>query len=169
VSASADEQAPLADVARVERRAAVRHLAQQEPGLSHRAIAARLGIGKDTVRRDLAQGGAPAAAPPAAPDAPPTPPDAPSGELAAPPDAPDDAVAHDGGRLVIELYPGLVEDLATLRLTGSTDEAVVDYAVAQLAGAYRNAIRLGVLKAGDPIDITTISLRPPPRRTARTS
>lgn len=35
------------------RRAAVRQLAHDEPTLSHRAIGTRLGISKDTVRRDL--------------------------------------------------------------------------------------------------------------------
>ncbi|MFB8035893.1 helix-turn-helix domain-containing protein [Streptomyces sp. NPDC056004] len=40
-----------------QRRAQVRHLAQT--GASNRAIAAQLGIGKDTVRRDLAADDAP--------------------------------------------------------------------------------------------------------------
>ncbi|MFE5159659.1 DeoR family transcriptional regulator [Streptomyces sp. NPDC056697] len=42
---------PAPDIA--TRRATVRQLAQDEPHLSHRAIGARLGISKDTVRRDL--------------------------------------------------------------------------------------------------------------------
>lgn len=42
---------PAPDIA--TRRATVRQLAQEEPHLSHRAIGARLGISKDTVRRDL--------------------------------------------------------------------------------------------------------------------
>lgn len=140
-------------VARAERRATVGRLAQEE-GLSARAIAARLGISKDTVRRDLAglaQGGAPGDAPPAAPGAP----VAPLGE-------PGGAVAH-GGRLVLELYQGLAEDLATLQRTGCTAEAAVDYAVATLAGAYRRALELGVLSDGDPLDVLAVTFQPPAR------
>lgn len=51
---------------RATRRAKVRQLAQKD--MSHRAIAAHLGISKDTVRRDLAHPGAPASAPPAPPE-----------------------------------------------------------------------------------------------------
>lgn len=47
---------------RATRRAKVRQLAQE--GMSHRAIAARLGVSKDTVRRDLAHQDAHADAPP---------------------------------------------------------------------------------------------------------
>ncbi|WP_137991241.1 helix-turn-helix domain-containing protein [Streptomyces vilmorinianum] len=60
--------APAADAAaRATRRERVRHLADQ--GKSARAIAAELGVGKDTVRRDLEalRQEAPADAPPKAP------------------------------------------------------------------------------------------------------
>lgn len=86
------------------RRASVRQLAQR--GMSHRAIAAQLGVGKDTVRRDLAQlahggapdtgalrhdpahGDAPADAPPPAPTAPDHAPAPPPAAHPAQPDAP---------------------------------------------------------------------------------
>ncbi|MGV4984539.1 HTH domain-containing protein [Streptomyces sp. NRAIS4] len=42
--------APLTIAAR---RAMVEELLRQEPGISQRTIAARLGVGKDTVRRDI--------------------------------------------------------------------------------------------------------------------
>ncbi|MHC3474672.1 helix-turn-helix domain-containing protein [Streptomyces sp. 7R007] len=42
--------APLTIAAR---RAMVEELMRQEPGISARSIAARLGVGKDTIRRDL--------------------------------------------------------------------------------------------------------------------
>ncbi|MFF9238411.1 helix-turn-helix domain-containing protein [Streptomyces sp. NPDC014776] len=44
--------APLTIAAR---RAMVEQLMRQEPGISARTIAARLGVGKDTIRRDIAE------------------------------------------------------------------------------------------------------------------
>ncbi|MEW2636441.1 hypothetical protein AB0903_33595 [Streptomyces sp. NPDC048389] len=72
-------------------------------------------------------------------------------------------VADRPGRLVLELYPGLADDLATLQRTGCTAEAAVDYAVAVLAGAYRNAVQLGVLSDGDVLDVLAVTFRPPAR------
>lgn len=68
----------------------------------------------------------------------------------------------DGGRLVIALdqFPGLAEDLAVLRRTGCTAQAAVDYAVAILAEAYRNALRDGLLAEDEPLDVTGMEIRP---------
>ncbi|MFJ8603410.1 helix-turn-helix domain-containing protein [Streptomyces shenzhenensis] len=58
-----------------ERRAKVAQLLAHDPGMSARAIAAQLGVGKDTVRRDMDALRANGAPPSAAPDAPPAPQD----------------------------------------------------------------------------------------------
>ncbi|MEV7871482.1 helix-turn-helix domain-containing protein [Streptomyces sp. NPDC088124] len=127
--------------ARDTRRATVRQLADQ--GMSARAIAAHLGIGKDTVRRDLAALG---------PDAPP--PDArlttalagllllgrvrhgtPTGERHG---APQDETPSDA-RLTVALTPELREHLAVLAEADHSPEDAVRYAVEMLADTYRHA------------------------------
>lgn len=113
-------------------------------GLSNRAIGARLGVGKDTVRRwrttDCAttHSGAPADAPPAAPDAPPL-----QAARATPP--PDDAAAaapaalHGARRLTLALDDDLDEDLALLAAAGLGSAAAVARAVQLYADAVRSA------------------------------
>lgn len=152
--------------ARTERRATVRHLAHQE-GLSARAIAARLGISKDTVRRDLAdvaQGGAPDDAPPATSGAPVAPPRAPGGAVAHS-GRPDQAGGHvaDRGGVFVPFREGLGSDLADLMRTGCTAADAIDYAVTTLAAAYRGALELGVLSDSDPLDVLAVTFRPPAR------
>ncbi|MFJ2004784.1 helix-turn-helix domain-containing protein [Streptomyces chartreusis] len=86
--------APLTIAAR---RAMVEELMRQEPGISQRSIAARLGVGKDTIRRDIDEMEAAQRQP--APQPPATEPD----------DAPD------GDRLVLILDEPLRQALAVLR------------------------------------------------------
>lgn len=88
------------------RRAMVEELQRQEPGISARTIAARLGVGKDTVRRDIAEleteqrQRAAATAPPTA-----------ETEPQAPPPQPD------SDTILIPLDDQLRQDLAVLRAT----------------------------------------------------
>ncbi|MFJ2178914.1 hypothetical protein ACIOHE_39225 [Streptomyces sp. NPDC087851] len=132
---------PGTDMSRDDRRAAVRQLDRE--GLSARAIAARLNIGKDTVRRDLAA---------LSQDAPP--PDsrlttalvgllllgrvrhgAPAAERHG---SPADELAT-GGRLTVALTPELREHLDVLAEAGHSPEDAVRYAAEVLADTYRHA------------------------------
>lgn len=88
--------APLTIAAR---RAMVEELVRQEPGISARTIAARLGVGKDTIRRDIAEIEAAQRQP------------APEPRATEPADAPD------GERLVLILDEPLRQALAALRTT----------------------------------------------------
>ncbi|MGW1498949.1 helix-turn-helix domain-containing protein [Streptomyces mirabilis] len=112
--------APLTMAAR---RAMVEQLRRQEPDISARKIAARLGVGKDAIRRDLdaieteqrqrADDAAAAAQDPA--------PAAPGG-------------APDGDRLVLELDDELRQALAVLRATrGGPDTDASNRAAARAA------------------------------------
>lgn len=69
-----------------------------------------------------------------------------------------------GQRLVVDLgdRSELAADLRLLReSTGTrTDADVVDYAIATLAAAYRQALASGLLRPGQPLRIADISLRP---------
>ncbi|MCH5677856.1 helix-turn-helix domain-containing protein [Streptomyces gilvus] len=164
---------------RADRLTLVRQLA--DDGLSQRAIAKRLKVSKDTVRRDLerlATATAPDGAPPAETDstaAPQVSDD--DSEMAAPDDAPQGApdgaplaadpapvaqVARDGGRLVVDLddFPGLAEDLALLQRAGATAAEVVNFAVDRLATAYRAARDRGLLHDGQAFDVTGMHLKP---------
>lgn len=104
-----------------ERRRAVAHLDAHTPGLSHRAVGALLGIGKDTVRRDrewltanpAPPGPAQGTSPAAQPTAPPTPdPTAPGGAAMAHPAAPPPA--HYAAALSTPVAPpGAVSHPAT--------------------------------------------------------
>lgn len=151
---------------RADRRTLVRQLATE--GLSRRQIAARLGISKDTVRRDLSQAeqqsaadqapDAPEDAPPAAPD------DAPPAEPGAPAAAPSPTVAHDGAHLVVDLarHPCLAADLAVLVRTGRSPGDVLAQAVGAVADAYRAALRDDRIDAGVPFFLPPIQLHPAP-------
>lgn len=150
---------------RTDRRTLVRQLSQQN--LSQRQIAARLGISKDTVRRDLEaieREGEPGDAPPAAPDDADTPQvsegDEPEGAPQdAPPAEPDDVrEAHDAApgapvaqlprrvsaaRVEIDLrqWPGLRRDLAVLADGGFDDPVdAIAQAVKVLATGYRQGL-----------------------------
>ncbi|WP_426570448.1 helix-turn-helix domain-containing protein [Streptomyces canus] len=115
--------APLTIAAR---RAMVEELMRQEPGISARNIAARLGVGKDTIRRDIAEletaqrQAAPASAAADPQRAPHTPQGATEG-------APDD-------RIVLILDAPLRQALAVLRATvGAPDTPEQNQAAARAA------------------------------------
>ncbi|MFF5435186.1 HTH domain-containing protein [Streptomyces griseofuscus] len=116
--------APLTIAAR---RAMVEQLMRQEPGISQRTIAARLGVGKDTVRRDVdaieTEQRQRAPEPPAAGlDPAPEPPGA----------APE--AAPDADRLVLILDEPLRQALAILRATrGAPSTAKQNEAAARAA------------------------------------
>lgn len=140
-----------------QRRAAVRQLADE--GLSQRRIARRLGVSKDTVRRDLAelaQADATDADPPTplASSASATP--APDGEPPAPegcatpapddePPAPEPAPPPPAGAplpddwLAIGLDDDLRDHLQVLQSTGRTLSAAIREAVEHYADAHRDA------------------------------
>ncbi|MGW3417029.1 HTH domain-containing protein [Streptomyces phaeochromogenes] len=153
---------------RTDRLTLVRQL--KEEGLSQRAIAKRLKVSKDTVRRDLerlASMDEPDDAPPAAPDDQ----DAPQVSTvdaggSAPTGAPQGAPLaqlprrSDVDRLDIDLRrrPGLRRDLAYLAQIGSTPEELVATAVRVLAVGHRTAVAAGDIEPGRPFNITGLSV-----------
>ncbi|KPC86281.1 hypothetical protein ADL35_12425 [Streptomyces sp. NRRL WC-3753] len=167
--------------ARDLRRARVAKLRQAEPDLSHRDMAQRLGISKDTVRRDLealdtdvaqpappdAEGQAPGAptvahtapqvgedtAPPAVPSAAEVAPSAPAHPL--PVRQADPLAGMD-----VSQWRALRRDLAILAQSGQSAEALVHQAVVATAHAYRQALAAGELQPGDGLLITGMTLRP---------
>ena len=157
---------------RADRRTLVRRLTDQ--GLSQRQIAARLGVSKDTVRRDLRLGLRHPAHESAAgqrPDAPHDAPDgAPSGEPGAPqPETPADEamdVAPPAPVLRIDLArrPRLLMNLNAMMLAGLKAPAVIDDAVHAVAVAYQRAIAWGELKPGQPFQVEA-RVRPQRRAT----
>lgn len=151
------------------RRANVRQLSQREPELSHRQIAERLGISKDTVRRDLDaltdEAGADGAAPDA-PDAPPAPQVSAGGADGAGEDAPDELrpalaqrIAPLAGAPDLSQWPALRRDLALLAQSGSNAEALVHQAVVAVAHSYRQALARGALQPGDRFIVGAVELR----------
>lgn len=144
--------------ARTVRRARVRQLAQDEPELSLREVADRLGISKDTVRRDLeamaqddtapvahtapqvtAGGAEQGETPGAACDTGTTggaATDAPGATAATLPRR----IAPGGVALDLSQWPELRRDLALLAQTGRSAEALVRQAVTALAFGYRTAL-----------------------------
>jgi len=167
--------------ARNLRRSRLAQLRQDEPDLSHRDMAQRLGISKDTVRRDLealdaeAAQSAPLANPSTAPDAGPVAHTAPqvSTEAAPPCATPADVVAQaaplvDLPRRVAEpladmdvsQWRALRRDLAVLAQTGRSAEALVHQAVAALAHQYSQALARGDLEVGRPFVVRDMTLRP---------
>jgi DNA-binding transcriptional MocR family regulator len=154
------------------RREELRRLTTDEPGLSHRQLARRLGVSKDTVRRDLealaheeeradapqvSEGGADEDAPAGA-----------SGDAGAPTeDAPDATgaplprrVAQPLADMDVSQWRALRRDLAVLALTGRTAEAMVHQAVVALAHCYRQALARGELEHGQPFLVSGMTLRP---------
>jgi len=146
------------------RRANVRQLSQREPDLSHRQIAERLGISKDTVRRDLDALAEETGADGAEPDAPvePTAPQVSRGV-----DAPDEPrrglprrIAPLAGAPDLSQWPALRRDLAVLAQSGMSAEALVHQAVVAVAHAYRQALDRGGLRPGDRFIVGAVDLRP---------
>ena len=146
------------------RRANVRQLSRREPDLSHRQIAERLGISKDTVRRDLdalAEETGADGAEPDAPDEPIAP------QVSRGGDAPDEPrrglprrMAPLGGAPDLSQWPALRRDLAQLAQSGMSAEALVHQAVVALAHGYRQALDRGELRPGDRFLVSGVTLRP---------
>lgn len=170
---------------RADRLTLVRQLAEE--GLSARAIARRLKVSKDTVRRDLERIAAeaePDDEPPAEPDdagepqvseavavedAPQeAPPAEPEPEPVVEPVAPDEPVARLPRRLahpdelLVDLRgrPTLRRELAVLCQTGAPAEDLIDQATVVVASAYKQALASGLLQRGERFEITAIQLRP---------
>ncbi|MCZ4611840.1 hypothetical protein O3S80_50465 [Streptomyces sp. Lzd4kr] len=155
---------------RADRRTLVRQLADE--GLSQRAIAKRLKVGKDTVRRDLeaiAHEDATGDAPPGEPDDPDAP-QASTGDTAvsAPPGEPP---AQPSGRapdphagIDVSQCAGLRHDLALLAQTGKPPEALVYQAVISMAHAYRQARAAGDIAPGVPFTAHSMRITPLPHR-----
>lgn len=172
---------------RADRLTLVRQL--RDEGLSRRAIALRLKVSKDTVRRDLerlAAEGAPDDAPPAEPGDPAAPqvsealreesapdgaPPAEPGESAAPPTERDGApqgapvaqllrrVAHPQLEMDLRQWPAMRRDLAVLRQSGRSVEELVSQAVVVLAFGYRQALDRGEIQPGQPFTVTDMTVR----------
>lgn len=152
------------------RRANVRQLSQREPDLSHRQIAERLGISKDTVRRDLdatAEETGADGAEPDAPDEPPAPQVSAGGADGAGEDAPDELGCELPGRMAplagapdLSQWPALRRDLALLAQSGSSVEALVHQAVVAVAHSYRQALARGELQPGVRLTVGAVELRP---------
>lgn len=137
---------------RAARRTEVRQLADE--GLSQRAIGLRLGISKDTVRRDLARNLAlvraeESQAPAGARHEP-----APPAETPAPPVIPVDPIA-----LLTAASPQLAEDLATLTACGRPAFGALAYAVHYMADAYRNGWQSGLVPRGTEPQIDVYKIK----------
>lgn len=147
---------------RGDRRTLVRQLAEE--GLSQRAIAKRLKVSKDTVRRDLdaiAQDDAPPAEPEAR-DAPQvsngdSPEGAPPGEPAA---RLPRRVAQPLEGIDLSQWPAVRRDLAVLAQTGSPAEVVAFRAITSVAHHYGRALAAGDIEPGQPFLVTGMTLRP---------
>ncbi|MET7477983.1 HTH domain-containing protein [Streptomyces sp. NPDC005648] len=143
--------APLTIAAR---RAMVEELLRQEPGISARNIAARLGVGKDTIRRDL-DAIRPAQSQPAPEPAAPEPSNAPHAPLAEPEGAPLDPLSQPVRDL---LTPEARADLAVLMEAGHSASFAVRRALEVLADAYRGAWERGLYPRGTAPEITYVSI-----------
>ena len=162
--------------ARSLRRARVAELRQAEPDLSHREMAQRLGLSKDTVRRDLeaieedvAQSAPPAERPePAGADGvAQTAPQVSAG--GAPRGAQDAPVARLPQRVAQPLdgvdlskWPAVRRDLAVLAQTGRAAEALAHQAITALAHHYGRALARGDIEPGRPFIVSDMTLRPLP-------
>lgn len=143
-----------------------------EEGLSQRQIARRLGVSKDTVRRDLERIAAetePDDAPPAEPHEP----DAPQVSTGDPEDSapdsetPDEPVAQLPRRVADPLadmdvshWRALRRDLAVLAQTGQKPEALVHQAVVAMAHEYRQELARGDIQPGVPFLVSSVRLTP---------
>lgn len=172
--------------ARSLRRRRVAELRAAEPGLSLRQMAKRLGISRDTVRRDLddidraSSQGAPSsdAVSQTAPQA--------SGSVAAESATRDEAsasgplqgatpaglprrVAQPLAGVDLAQWPAMRRDLADLVRSGRTAEGVAHMAITAVAHAYRQALANGELKVGQLFHVSAVTLIPvsaPAPRTA---
>ncbi|WAZ27031.1 HTH domain-containing protein [Streptomyces cinnabarinus] len=144
--------APLTITAR---RAMVEELMRQEPGISARKIAARLGVSKDTIRRDLAEIETAQRQPTPEQQAPqPEPePDAPAAETDHAPRDPLDEPLRKW------LTPEARADLALLQETGHSPGYALRRALEVLADTYRGAWDRGLYPRGTAPEITSISVR----------
>ncbi|WP_329338546.1 helix-turn-helix domain-containing protein [Streptomyces sp. NBC_00663] len=141
-------------------------------GLSQRQIAQRLGISKDTVRRDFRRidaEGAPDDAPPTelptavAPQA-----SVGDAEVGAPEGAPPGEpvaqlprrVADPLAGMDVSQWRALRRDLAILAQTGSTAESLVHQAVVAMAHAYRQALARGDIEPRVPFLVSEVRLTP---------
>ncbi|MET7982551.1 HTH domain-containing protein [Streptomyces sp. NPDC005281] len=166
--------------ARNVRRDRVRQLAQDEPELSHRAIGERLGVSKDTVRRDLgavaqeepdavaqaapqvSEGGARhgelgsadcATGEPGRPA-----PDAQAAPRPALPQRMAQGMAQQCGALDLSRCAGCCRDLAILAQTGKSVDALVHQAIVAMAFGYRTALARGEVEAGAPFIVRDMTL-----------
>lgn len=159
--------------ARELRRSRVAALAQAEPKLSHREMAQRLGLSKDTVRRDLealaqaappAEDAASAGAAHPEPLAQPAPQVSKAGARMAAQDAPTPGlprrVAQPLGGVDLSQWPAARRDLAVLAQTGRSAEAMAHQAIAALAHHYRQAVARGDIPSGAPFIVSAMTLRP---------
>lgn len=165
---------------RADRLKLVRQLRTE--GMSQRAIAKRLKVSKDTVRRDFER----LDAEPAPDDEPPTEPDdepsttaddveAPQVSAGDRPDSDEDDAPRDeppgepvaqlprrmsADRLDIDLRhrAGLRRDLALLAQTGCTAEELVVTAVRVLASGYKQGLAAGDVLPGRPFAVTRLSV-----------
>lgn len=149
------------------RRENVRQLSQREPELSHRQIAERLGISKDTVRRDLDALAEEPGADGAVPDAPGAPQVSVGGAAPDAPDEPDESrgalprrTAPLAGAPDLSQWPALRRDLAQMAQSGMSVEALVHQAVVAVAHGYRQALDRGELRPGDRFLVSGVTLRP---------
>ncbi|MET9086133.1 helix-turn-helix domain-containing protein [Streptomyces sp. NPDC004237] len=153
--------APLTIAAR---RAMVKELLRQEPGISARQIAGRLGVGKDAIRRDLAAIESEQRQPaPQQPPAEPEPaPDAPQRKELDAPDAPpaQPGDAPDADRLSVAYDDQLRAGLAMLARAGHAPEDAVRLAVAVLARAYEGAWKFRLYPQGVAPRVRVVDLYP---------
>lgn len=150
------------------RQAVVRQLIEQDPTLSARKIAGQIGVGKDTVLRDLAEirqaqeQPAPetgAAEPEPAPETPDIDEDdAPRGAQHEPPPTPD--APPDADCLTVALDDQLRHNLAVLAEAGHTHEDAVRLAVAVLARAYTGAWKWRLYPQGVAPRVRCVQLQP---------
>lgn len=151
----------------------------KDEGLSQRAIARRLKVSKDTVRRDLDRLAA-EAAPDDAPAGEPDVADAPQAsvgtvEEGAPEGAtPGEPVAQLPRRVAnplagmdVSQWPAVRRDLAVLAQTGRTAEALAHQAITALAHFYGRALAAGDIEPGQPFIVSSMVLRPLPKPAAR--
>lgn len=163
--------------ARELRRKRVAQLRRDEPDLSVRAMAQRLGLSRDTVRRDLEElerQGAQSAPPgrEGAPDV--VQRDAPVAQSAprvpgggaqeavqfAPSAGLPRRVAQPLAGVDLSQWPAVRRDLAVLAQTGRTAEALAHQAITALAHHYARALARGDIERGQEFIVSSITLRP---------
>ncbi|MFF0138021.1 helix-turn-helix domain-containing protein [Streptomyces sp. NPDC005227] len=167
--------------ARSVRRARVRQLAQTEPDLSQREMAERLGISKDTVRRDLeaiaqesseslahtapqvTEGGAAMVQAACARCATGMTGGADPAAQIAPAAALPRRIVEQVGSQAMSRCGGCGRDLALLAQTGKTVNQIVHQAIAALAIGYRAALARGEIEPGAPFVVRGMTLETAPR------